>query len=64
MGSEEGKWSGKGREERGRGSGEMEEWGNGGVGEMEVGKEWGKWRVRVVEGVDCGWEMREDGCRK
>ena len=37
MGSEEGKWSGKGREERG-------------VGEMEVGKEWGKWRVGVVEG--------------
>ena len=43
MGSEEGKWSGKGREERG--VGEMEE-----VGEMEVGKEWGKWRVGVVEG--------------
>ena len=47
--SEEGKWRGKGREERGRGSG--------GGGDMRVGS-------GVVEGVECGWEMSEDGCRR
>ena len=47
VGSEEGKWRGKGREERG--------------GE---GRGSGKWGKGSGEGVDCGWEMREDGCRK
>ena len=49
MESEEGKWRGKHREERGRGSG--------GGGDMRVGS-------GVVEGVECGWEMSEDGCRR
>ena len=50
MESEEGKWRGKGREERGVG----------GVGEMEVGKEWGWgkwewWRGGLWLGNEGGW---------
>ena len=43
-------------------AGKKEEVGEGGVGGGGRGS--GRWGKGSGEGVDCGWEVREDGCRK